>query len=75
VAAKSALYRVVALEEELIRASQISSDQQQTVDTLQAAVNRHEKSMLDLAAAQRVGKTRARRSWRWSRSLIVNVCS
>jgi cobalt-zinc-cadmium efflux system outer membrane protein len=52
VAAKLALYRVVALEEELIRARQISSDQQQTVDTLQAAVDRHEKSMLDLAAAQ-----------------------
>ena len=51
-AAKIALYRVVALEEELNRAKQISSDQQQTVDTLQAAVDRHEKSVLDLAAAQ-----------------------
>ena len=51
-AAKMALYRVVALEEELSRARQISSDQQQTVDTLQAAVDRHEKSVLDLAAAQ-----------------------
>jgi len=52
VAAKLALYRVVALEAELIRAEQIDSDQQQTVDTLQAAVDRHEKSVLDLAAAQ-----------------------
>jgi outer membrane protein TolC len=52
VAAKLALYRVVALEEELSRAKQIASDQQQTVDTLQAAVDRHEKSVLDLAAAQ-----------------------
>jgi outer membrane protein TolC len=52
VAAKLALYRVVALEAELIRARQIADDQQQTVDTLQAAVNRHEKSVLDLAAAQ-----------------------
>jgi outer membrane protein TolC len=52
VAAKLALYRVVALEAELIRARQIASDQQQTVDTLQAAVDRHEKSVLDLAAAQ-----------------------
>jgi len=52
VAAKLALYRVVALEAELIRAKQIASDQQQTVDTLQAAVDRHEKSVLDLAAAQ-----------------------
>jgi outer membrane protein TolC len=52
VAAKLALYRVVALEAELIRAKEISSDQQQTVDTLQAAVDRHEKSVLDLAAAQ-----------------------
>jgi outer membrane protein, heavy metal efflux system len=51
-AAKIALYRVVALEEELNGAKQISSDQQQTVDTLQAAVDRHEKSVLDLAAAQ-----------------------
>jgi cobalt-zinc-cadmium efflux system outer membrane protein len=51
-AAKMALYRVIALEEELSRARQISSDQQQTVDTLQAAVDRHEKSVLDLAAAQ-----------------------
>jgi outer membrane protein, heavy metal efflux system len=51
VAAKSALYRVVALEEELDRAKQIASDQQQTVDTLQAAVDRHEKSVVDLAAA------------------------
>ena len=51
-AAKMALYRVVALEEELSRARQISSDQQQTVDTLQEAVDRHEKSVLDLAAAQ-----------------------
>jgi outer membrane protein TolC len=52
VAAKLALYRVVALEEELSRAKQIASDQQQTVDTLQAAVDRHEKSVLELAAAQ-----------------------
>ena len=52
VAAKLALYRVVALEAELIRAKQIANDQQQTVDTLQAAVDRHEKSVLDLAAAQ-----------------------
>jgi outer membrane protein, heavy metal efflux system len=52
VAAKLALYRVVALEAELIRAKQIDGDQQQTVDTLQAAVDRHEKSVLDLAAAQ-----------------------
>jgi len=43
---------VVALEEELSRAKQISSDQQKTVDTLQAAVDRHERSVLDLAAAQ-----------------------
>jgi outer membrane protein TolC len=52
VAAKLALYRVVALEAELIRAKEISSDQQQTVDTLQAAVDQHEKSVLDLAAAR-----------------------
>ena len=52
VAAKLALYRVVALEAELIRAKEIASDQQQTVDTLQAAVDRHEKTVLDLAAAQ-----------------------
>jgi outer membrane protein, heavy metal efflux system len=52
VAAKLALYRVVALEEELSRAEQIASDQQQTVDTVQAAVDRHEKSVIDLAAAQ-----------------------
>jgi outer membrane protein TolC len=51
-AAKIALYRVVALEEELSRAKQIASDQQHSVDTLQAAVDRHEKSVLDLAAAQ-----------------------
>jgi cobalt-zinc-cadmium efflux system outer membrane protein len=42
----------VALEAELIRAKQIASDQQQTVDTLRAAVDRHERSVLDLAAAQ-----------------------
>jgi outer membrane protein, heavy metal efflux system len=47
-----ALYRVVSLEAELIRAKEIASDQQQTVDTLQAAVDRHERSVLDLAAAQ-----------------------
>jgi len=52
VGAKLALYRVVALEEELSRAEQIASDQQQTVDTVQAAVDRHEKSVIDLAAAQ-----------------------
>ena len=51
-AAKLALYRVVALEQELTRAEMIERDQQQTVDTLQAAVDRHEKSVLDLAAAQ-----------------------
>jgi outer membrane protein, heavy metal efflux system len=51
-AAKIALYRVVALEEELSRARQIATDEQETVDTLQAAVDRHEKSVLDLAAAQ-----------------------
>jgi outer membrane protein, heavy metal efflux system len=42
----------VALEQELTRAGMIERDQQQTVDTLQAAVDRHEKSVLDLAAAQ-----------------------
>jgi cobalt-zinc-cadmium efflux system outer membrane protein len=52
VAAKLALYRVVALEEELSRARQIATDQQQTVDTLQVAVDRHERTVLDLAAAQ-----------------------
>jgi cobalt-zinc-cadmium efflux system outer membrane protein len=52
VAAKLALYRLVALEAELMRAKQIASDQQQTVDTLQFAVDRHEKSVFDLAAAQ-----------------------
>jgi outer membrane protein TolC len=49
---EKALYRVVALEEELSHARQISRDQRRTVDTLQAAVDRHEKSVLDLAAAQ-----------------------
>ena len=47
-AAKLAL----AVELEVIRSKQIASDQQLTVDTLQAAVDRHEKSVLDLAAAQ-----------------------
>jgi outer membrane protein, heavy metal efflux system len=51
-AAKLALYRVVALGQELSRAEQIDEDQQKTVETLQAAVDRHEKSVLDLAAAQ-----------------------
>ena len=51
-AAKLALYRVVALRQELSRGQQIDEDQQKTVETLQAAVDRHEKSVLDLAGAQ-----------------------
>jgi cobalt-zinc-cadmium efflux system outer membrane protein len=51
-AAKLALYRVVALRQELSRGQQIDEDQQKTVETLQTAVDRHEKSVLDLAAAQ-----------------------
>jgi outer membrane protein, heavy metal efflux system len=51
-AAKLALYRIIALEEELSRGEQIDEDQQKTVETLQAAVDRHERSVLDLAAAQ-----------------------
>ena len=51
-AAKLALYRVVALRQELSRGQQIDEDQQKTVETLQAAVDRHERSVLDLAAAQ-----------------------
>jgi hypothetical protein len=42
----------LALELEVIRSKQIASDQQLTVDTLQAAVDRHERSVLDLAATQ-----------------------
>jgi hypothetical protein len=51
-AAKLALYRIIALEEELSRGEQIDEDQQKTVETLQAAVDRHERSVFDLAAAQ-----------------------
>src|SRR5262249_43868848 len=51
-ATKLALYRVVALRQELSRGQQIDEDQQKTVETLQAAVDRHEKSVLDLAGAQ-----------------------
>ena len=65
VAAKLSLYRVVALEAEVIRAKQIASDQQQTVDTLQAAVDRHEKSVLDLAAAQA--------SWEDARATVLTL--
>jgi cobalt-zinc-cadmium efflux system outer membrane protein len=45
-AAKLALYRVVALQQELSRGQQIDEDQQKTVETLQTAVDRHEKSGL-----------------------------
>ncbi|HZC34763.1 MAG TPA: TolC family protein, partial [Chthoniobacterales bacterium] len=50
--AKLAFYRVVALEAQLNQAKQIDADQQATVEALQAAVDRHEKSLVDLAAAQ-----------------------
>ena len=50
--AKLAFYRVLALEAQLNRAKQIDDDQQATVATLQSAVDRHEKSVIDLAAAQ-----------------------
>ncbi len=50
--AKLALYRVLALETQLNRAKQIDDDQQATVTALQGAVGRHEKSVIDLAAAQ-----------------------
>ncbi len=52
--AKLAFYRVVALETQLIRAKQIDADQQATVTALQAAVDRHERNVVDLAAAQAV---------------------
>lgn len=50
--AKLAFYRVLALEAQLARAKQIDDDQQATVTALQSAVDRHEKSVVDLAAAQ-----------------------
>src|SRR5258708_19533537 len=52
--AKLAFYRVVALQAQLSRAKQIEADQQATVTALQAAVDRHEKNVVDLAAAQAV---------------------
>ena len=51
-AAKLALYRIVSIENQLQRARQIFGDQQRTVNTLQTAVDRHEKSVIDLSAAQ-----------------------
>ena len=51
-AAKLALYRIVSMEKQLQRARQIFGDQQRTVNTLQMAVDRHEKSVIDLSAAQ-----------------------
>jgi outer membrane protein TolC len=50
--AKLAFYRVLALEAQITRAKQIDDDQQATVAALQSAVDRHEKSVVDLAAAQ-----------------------
>jgi outer membrane protein TolC len=50
--AKLAFYRVLSLESQLSRAKQIDDDQQATVSALQSAVDRHEKSVVDLAAAQ-----------------------
>jgi len=50
--AKLAFYRVVALQAQLSRAKQIDADQQATVTALQAAVDRHERNVVDLAAAQ-----------------------
>src|SRR5260221_10102394 len=46
--------RVMALQAQLSRAKQIDADQQATVTALQAAVDRHEKNVVDLAAAQAV---------------------
>jgi hypothetical protein len=62
-AAKLALYRVVALEPEVIRAKQIASDQQLTVDTLQAAVDRTKRVCLISPLLKRVGKTRVQSRW------------
>jgi outer membrane protein TolC len=50
--AKLAFYRVVALGAQLNQAKQIDADQQATVNALQSAVDRHERSVVDLAAAQ-----------------------
>jgi outer membrane protein, heavy metal efflux system len=50
--AKLAFYRVLALETQLNQAKQIDDDQLSTVTALQSAVDRHEKSVVDLAAAQ-----------------------
>jgi outer membrane protein, heavy metal efflux system len=49
---KLAFYRVLALEAHLNQAKQIDDDQQSTVTALQSAVDRHEKSVVDLAVAQ-----------------------
>jgi outer membrane protein, heavy metal efflux system len=64
-AAKLGFWRVVALKEELSRAQQIYRDQQATVDTLQVAVDRHEKSVLELAAAQA--------SWEDARATVLSL--
>jgi outer membrane protein, heavy metal efflux system len=50
--AKLSFYRVVALQAQLSRAKQIDADQQATVTALQAAVDRHERNVVDLVAAQ-----------------------
>jgi outer membrane protein, heavy metal efflux system len=50
--AKLEFYRVLALETQLNQAKQIDDDQQSTVTALQSAVDHHEKSVVDLAAAQ-----------------------
>src|SRR5260221_7742246 len=50
--AKIAFYPVVGLGAQLSRAKSIETDQQATVTALQAAVDRHEKNVVDLAAAQ-----------------------
>ena len=51
-AAKLAFFRVLSLRAQVEQARQIDSDLRQTVELLQKAVEQHQKSVLDLAAAQ-----------------------
>ena len=51
-AARTALYRVVALEAELYAAQEADKALRESVGTLSKAVELHEKTVLDLAAAQ-----------------------
>jgi outer membrane protein, heavy metal efflux system len=67
--ASTGLYRVVALEAQTGQAQEANRGLQESTDAIRKAVEAHEKTVLDLAAAESASRIRARSCFRCSKNL------